>query len=233
MPPSLEPIPVLDLKGGIVVRAAGGDRRRYPPLASPLAGGRSDPASVASALLALAPFRRFYLADLDAIAGTGDHDEAVRALVRAHPGVEWWLDRGARDPAACAHLPVVPVIGSENLAADCPPPAGADWILSLDFRADRRLGAAAWLEDARRWPERVIVMSLDRVGARRGPDLARLARLRAQAPERRWYAAGGVRDAADLERLAAAGASGVLLASALHDGHLGPATLRPYLSGPA
>jgi HisA/HisF family protein len=233
MPLSLEPIPVLDLKGGIVVRAAGGERSRYPPLASPLAGGRSDPLSVAAALLALAPFRRVYLADLDAIAGCGHHDDVVRALASAHPGVEWWLDRGARNPGACADLPAVPVIGSENLDASCARPSGEAWILSLDFRAGRRLGTAAWLDDAGQWPRRVILMSLDHVGAGRGPDLARLARLRAQAPDRRWYAAGGVRHAADLERLAEAGASGVLLASALHDGHLAPAALRPYLAGTA
>ncbi|MDE2121341.1 MAG: histidine biosynthesis protein, partial [Betaproteobacteria bacterium] len=42
----------------------------------------------------------------------------------------------------------------------------------------------------------------------------------------RWYAAGGVRDAADLLELRELGLHGALLASALHDGRLDAAQLR-------
>jgi phosphoribosylformimino-5-aminoimidazole carboxamide ribotide isomerase len=66
----------------------------------------------------------------------------------------------------------------------------------------------------------VIVMTLDRVGARAGPDLETFARLRAAAPDRTLIGAGGVRDAADVRAAAAAGAAGWLVASALHDGTL-------------
>src|SRR5258707_9046930 len=89
-------IPVLDLKGGAVVHARAGDRANYRPIATPLAAS-SAPAEVLAGLLALAPFRAVYVADLDAITGAGDHRAVVRALARRFPGVEFWL--GGR-PAA-------------------------------------------------------------------------------------------------------------------------------------
>ena len=58
-----------------------------------------------------------------------------------------------------------------------------------------------------------------------GPDLDRLRALRAVAPGKRLYAAGGVRGPDDLHDLRALGCAGVLVASALHDGRLGTADL--------
>ena len=59
------------------------------------------------------------------------------------------------------------------------------------------------------------------VGMGSGPDLERLSTLRRQAPARcRLYAAGGLRDKGDLAALAEIGVSGILVASALHDGRL-------------
>ena len=50
-------------------------------------------------------------------------------------------------------------------------------------------------------------MTLARVGSGAGPDLKRLALIRSIAGGREIYAAGGVRDAADLSALKASGAS--------------------------
>ncbi len=74
------------------------------------------------------------------------------------------------------------------------------------------------LDEAQHWPEAVIVMTLARVGSGDGPDLERIASIVAAAGGRRVYAAGGVRDRADIEALHAAGAAGVLIATALHAG---------------
>ena len=48
-------------------------------------------------------------------------------------------------------------------------------------------------------------MTLTRVGSGAGPDLERVNAIRAAAPTRRVYAAGGVRDVADLFALKASG----------------------------
>jgi len=63
-------------------------------------------------------------------------------------------------------------------------------------------------------------MTLARVGSGAGPDLARIAAIRARAGPRKLYAAGGIRGAADLADLARAGVAGALVASCLHNGAL-------------
>ena len=72
------------------------------------------------------------------------------------------------------------------------------------------------------WPTRVIAMTLEQVGTDAGPDLETFAALRQMNAAVRWFGAGGVRDQGDLERARAAGASGWLVASALHDLRLPP-----------
>src|SRR5206468_12219845 len=93
-------------------------------------------------------------------------------------------------------------------------------ILSLDSRREQPLDPSGTWQRPEAWPRTVIVMTLDRVGAGSGPDLASFGRLRALAPDRTWIGAGGARDREDLRAAAQAGAAGWLLASALHDGTL-------------
>lgn len=237
-------IPVLDLQAGTVVRAVRGERGRYQPMRSRLAGG-SAPLPLARALLdhpacqgGEAPM--LYLADLDAIQGRGVQTEALRTLLQAlraeRPGLCLWLDAGfagvddARRTAEalCAGLPepagaVRPVHGSESLASLAELQAlGTDpaAILSLDSRGAEAMDRAGCASQPAAWPATVIVMTLDRVGADTGPDLARLGALRAQAGGRTWVGAGGIRHRADLAAGRAAGAAAWLVASALHDGKL-------------
>jgi len=64
----------------------------------------------------------------------------------------------------------------------------------------------------------VIVMTLSRVGAGTGPDLAAIGAVARRRPGLRVYAAGGVRDPGDVAELQRIGAAGALVASAIHDG---------------
>jgi phosphoribosylformimino-5-aminoimidazole carboxamide ribotide isomerase len=66
----------------------------------------------------------------------------------------------------------------------------------------------------------IIVLDLARVGRASGLDCDLVARVRDAAPGVRLAAGGGVRDAGDLERLAAAGCDAALVATALHEGRL-------------
>ena len=100
-------------------------------------------------------------------------------------------------------------------------PLPAEAILSLDRRDSRQLDAAGWWSAPQHWPRRVIVMTLERVGADSGPDLDTLAAVQQAAPHVELIGAGGIRNEADLERAAAAGARAWLVASALHDGRIG------------
>jgi phosphoribosylformimino-5-aminoimidazole carboxamide ribotide isomerase len=229
-------IPVLDLKAGEVVHARAGERAQYRPIETPLAAG-SAPLEVLVGLLALGNFRRFYIADLDAITGVGDHRGVIADLARRHPEIEFWVDAGiatADAAVALAENGAVPVLGSETLASAAELTAAeqrlgpAHFILSLDYRGESFIGPAGIAADPAGWPERVIVMTLSRIGGSVGPDFVRLAGIRRQARERHVFAAGGVRDRADLEKLAAMQVAGVLVASALHDGRLDRAAIAAF-----
>lgn len=220
-------IPVIDLMGGIVVRAQLGARASYAPLATPLAA-TCAPLDVVAGLLALHPFETLYVADLDAITGVGDHAGVLARLGAAFPGLRIWVDNGMADVAQAeawlAGHDGDLVIGSESqrdLELTERLRRHARIILSLDFRGEEFQGPSALLAQPQLWPQRVIVMTLSRVGSDAGPDMARLAGIVALAGARKIIAAGGLRGAADMWALEAAGVAGVLVASALHDGRLG------------
>src|SRR5258708_3337149 len=154
-------IPVLDLKGGAVVHARAGDRANYRPIETPLAA-TSAPTEVLAGLLALAPFRAAYIADLDAIEGRGDHLAVVLALKARFPAVEFWLDSGTSDVAAARALSadgIVPVIGSESLADPAMPAqlgaalGPAAYVLSLDHRGAAFLGPPEIAPAPDAWPD--------------------------------------------------------------------------------
>lgn len=225
-------IPVIDLKGGVVVRARRGDRASYPPIETPLSP-TSDPLDVVSGLLALHPFRTLYVADLDAIEGLRGHAGTINRIIRRFPALDLWLDNGCSEVGQAERLLAHPgrtslVIGSESqrdgvlLARFRDNPR---ILLSLDFRGEQFLGPPPLLEEEEGWPTRLIVMTLSSVGSDAGPDFARFSAVRRRAGPRRVYMAGGLRGGADLAAVKAGGAAGILVASALHDRRLSPADL--------
>ena len=217
-------IPVLDIQGGVVVRAVAGDRANYQPIVSPLFQG-SNPLAAAAGLMAAHAFDVIYIADLDAIEGRGDNSTMIGSLVSAYPAVEIWIDSGARTLSALrasAFAPqIVPVVGSETgiTAAEfigASGDFGDRLILSLDFRPQGFVGHLSLLEAPESWPDRVIAMTLGRVGTGSGPDIAVISDIVAHHSQSAVYAAGGVRNLADLRDVERTGAKGALISSALH-----------------
>ena len=211
------------------MRAVRGDRDAYRPIESPLCG-TSDPLRVARILLEHCSSDKLYVADLDALLGRAPQIAVLQTLLAGLDGVELWLDGGfatreaaeERLTATGAHASrVTPVYASESLrSAREVGRCLADReraILSLDLRQGRRLDPAACWGDPSLWPERIIVMTLDRVGAFAGPDLETFADVRRRAPDAAIIGAGGIRDPQDLAQVADAGAYAWLVASALHD----------------
>src|SRR5690242_17979263 len=199
-----EIIPVIDLMGGLAVHARGGERDSYRPLASRLVPS-AEPAEVVRGLLTLHPFRSLYIADLDAIRKQGQHSTTIRALHAERPDLDLWVDAGFASACPCGRLLGSGVgrlvLGSESqhgtdlLASLAGEPR---LVLSLDYKGPTPLGPPDIFARVDLWPERMIVMTLAAVGGAAGPDLARLSEVLAVAGRRRVYAAGGVRDAADL-----------------------------------
>jgi phosphoribosylformimino-5-aminoimidazole carboxamide ribotide isomerase len=226
----VEIVPVVDLKQGQVVRARAGERDRYAPIVTPLSP-TADPVDGACGLLAVAPARHLYIADLDAIEGRGQDIASVRRLAKAFPGTTLWIDAGIASLSQAqtflgeglGRL----VLGSESQADTALLRALAGQaVLSLDFRGDRFVGPDAIRDDPTLWPDTVIVMTLARVGTGAGPDLEKLAWVWRHAPLARIYAAGGLRGPEDIQPLADLGVAGILVASALHDGRLDGRHLR-------
>lgn len=223
-------VPVIDLMGGRVVQARGGKRDQYGPVRSKLCSG-SAAAEIVQGYLGLYPFSTLYIADLDAIEGNGDNFAIIEGLGAEFPALDIWVDAGLSESDECfgwlARGIGQLVLGSESqkntetLESLLGDGNEGRIILSLDFKGGRFLGSPDILERPDLWPRRVIAMTLDRVGGAEGPDLGRLGQLMAAAPGDEVFAAGGVRGVDDLMALARLGVSGVLTASALHDGRLG------------
>jgi phosphoribosylformimino-5-aminoimidazole carboxamide ribotide isomerase len=238
-------IPVIDVMHGRVVRASGGERWTYRPIASPLVN--SDyPLEVARALIEVTDAEELYVADLDAIMGLGV-SEAVLTPLRDELRVPLLADLGLgtwRDFHPLLDPPTVAVVGLETLESP------GEFVAIADFCAPRLAlsidlwnGALAdnwqsWQGEGVTGPNdivelaeaavrlgglstRLIVLDLANVGGRQGPTtLSWCRRIKDALPEVDLVTGGGTRNWDDVRRLADAGADGVLVASALHDGTL-------------
>lgn len=238
MTSELNLIPVVDLLQGQVVRAVRGDRKSYRPIVSALCAS-SDPVTVARILCDHCAARQLYVADLDALQGGAVQIDVLADVMKTLPHIELWLDVGLADAAAGEALRqrlgpfasrTVLVFGSESLRSrealercfDSTAKGGADAggpgaALSLDRRDGQRLDNAGCWDAVDLWPERLIVMTLERVGSGAGPDLETLQEVRRLAPGAMVIGAGGIRSQDDLALASAAGADAWLVASALHD----------------
>lgn len=230
-------VPVLDLKGGVVVHARRGQRADYAPLQSPLVEG-CEPVTVARALCAACGTATLYVADLNAIAGEAPDEATLRALAAV---AEPWVDAGATSAGRAAVLARAGVarnvIGTESIAPGwlsgrAPAAAQPPVAFSVDLRdgtlispdpelAGREPAAAVPLAAALGVRE-LLVIDLSRVGSGSGPPLGAVAQLAQALPGVAIYAGGGVRDDADLRALESAGAAGALVATALHEGRITP-----------
>ena len=120
-------------------------------------GRPSDPFAIARGLLGRTASPSLYIADLDAIAGIGNHFELVRGLSYALPDTSLWIDAGFSDVADCAFwlpLGATLVIGSECLAGvddwrEIHAAFGEGVVLSLDFDGGGRKGPDASVRGSR------------------------------------------------------------------------------------
>jgi phosphoribosylformimino-5-aminoimidazole carboxamide ribotide isomerase len=235
-------IPVLDLKGGRAVHAVAGRRAYYQPVQSIL-HATSDPLELAGAQRDLLGLHALYLADLDAIAGDAPDLAIYQKLISG--GFYLIVDAGLRDLRSAGRLLLLDrsssaiVAGLETLES---PGALGEIVqvlgsgrtifsLDLDEGRPRKPALSTWksddsLELASEAIEcgvrHVLLLDLARVGTGRGSGTKGLiAQIRARHPEVRVSAGGGISGIAEVLDLKNAGASAVLVASALHDGRIG------------
>jgi phosphoribosylformimino-5-aminoimidazole carboxamide ribotide isomerase len=233
-------IPVLDVQSGRAVHAVAGLRAHYQPVQSRLHAG-SNPLDLARAFRRTLGRDTLYLADLDAIAGAPPNLDLARQLCAL--GLHLWLDLGLTGPDSInplLDLEATFVAGLETVAGPreletMVHKAGASRvILSIDLDRGRPRIAqpAAWhvhspLEIARiaidHGLRRLLVLDLARVGLGGGlGTLDLIEQVREIDPEIELALGGGIHSIDQVIEARARGASAVLVASALHDGRIGP-----------
>jgi phosphoribosylformimino-5-aminoimidazole carboxamide ribotide isomerase len=247
-------VPVIDLKDGTAVHAVRGERERYRPVSSAIGADGGDALALARGFREQLGLEEVYVADLDAIGGrSGGAAGSGRAAGGAHTALltalateaRVMVDAGVSEPAAAralldlgAHRVIVGTetlpgaAAFERLLAELP---DGTLILSIDLREgkllspDPQLAGLPALDAVARLHRpglrEAIVLDLARVGSGAGPDVGPIGEIHAAFPELQLLAGGGVRDVEDLRALAAAGAAGALVATALHSGVIGPREL--------
>jgi phosphoribosylformimino-5-aminoimidazole carboxamide ribotide isomerase len=237
-------IPVIDIARGVAVHARRGDRTRYEPIRSALVSG-ADPLALLRAYGQALAAASVYVADLDAIGGCGDNLDVIAAMAAAEPRLDLLVDAGIRTAHDAGKLLAAGVrkviVASESLPGLDAAPAllsvlrAERAVFSMDLK-DRTViwqGRADALRDPRDLAARlaslgfreVILLELDRIGTRRGADPGLVADLTRAAPRVGVIVGGGIGAATELLLLRDAGASGVLLATALHEGTITPKRL--------
>jgi len=230
-------IPVLDLRGGVVVHAIAGQRSAYRPLKSLLTDS-IEPVEVLLQLRAATGLETFYVADLDGIIDGRPDWNVLQRLTDT--GVRLLIDAGTRRvgdiDAVRLGRNVRPVVGTESFAELDRLLSGTatDVVCSIDLHAGRLriadqspeagqitvelLAERLWTAGFRNW----IVLDTAAVGTGRGiPTLPLCRTLNCHFPGVELISGGGVRSQECLLEAREAGVTGVLVASALHTGALG------------
>ncbi|MCA9703678.1 MAG: nickel transporter [Methanoregulaceae archaeon] len=212
----------MDLKSGLVVHGMKGDRASYRPLD----WGLSPTADPAGYVEAIAP-RFLYIADLDRIARTGDHD---REVIRCASMVDTcYVDRGVSCPGEFIEGDtIINVVGTETAGDDLS--VYGSGFLSIDVKDGRvipgGLDPTVLLERAEDWAfDGCIILDISAVGTGSGIDAGKLERLRS-AYGRSLYYGGGVSGTRDLSVLEESGFDGAIVATALHRGRIPAESIR-------
>lgn len=226
---TMQIIPVIDLKDGVVVHARQGKRDTYRPIHTDLCPS-ADVFDVMGAYLNLYEFQTFYIADLDALEKKGGHETLILTVAEHFPEHSFWLDSGF-PPCPLTDSPpknIKTVLGSEsfqNETVNLLETYAKDFILSLDYSPKAGLGASSLFTTSALWPNDIIIMTLGRVGSGSGPDLEKLSAFCGHYPDKNFIAAGGIRNLEDLLTLKSLGIRQALVASSLHSGAIGRAEL--------
>jgi len=238
-------IPVIDIMRGIAVHARRGERSSYRPIRSVLLRG-ADPVALLRAYRATLKSEAVYVADLDAIMGHGENLAVIEKMAAAEPELELLVDAGIHNIVQSRRLLDAGVqkviIASESLIGVGAASALLDALGTEQtlFSLDLKARAVMWEEPSTESSDpvatvsrllllgcrEVILLRMDRIGAAGGADADELLEnVTVAAPGMRCIVGGGIASVAELVRLRRAGASGVLLATALHSGTITRADL--------
>lgn len=240
----MEIIPVIDILGGKVVHAVGGEREEYEPLQSKLCES-CDPLPVALTFQSMG-FSTLYVADLDAIRGNSLNSKTYEQLSEAtHLSV--MIDAGISQMEKARRVLKVMdaslILGTETLRSlkfvkKAVESFGSEKIIvSIDLKQGNVLSKADTIQNRTpvslanaledRGVKRVIILNLSRVGTERGLDLDLIQRI-LQQTTLDVFTGGGIRGIEDLRSIRSLGVSSALIATSLHKGSLKRKTLKTH-----
>jgi phosphoribosylformimino-5-aminoimidazole carboxamide ribotide isomerase len=234
---AMQVIPVIDIMGGVAVHARRGERSAYRPIRSVLLQG-ADPVALLRAYRETLECDVVYIADLDAIMGRGNNLAIISKMAVSEPRLELLVDAGIHNVVQARRLldagTQKVIIASESLTS-LDAASGLLTVLGTDrtlFSLDLTAQDVTWQKPSTESKDasatacrllslgfrEVILLRMDRIGVGGGADTELLGRVARTAPGMRFIVGGGIASVAELSLLQRAGASGALLATALHSG---------------
>lgn len=242
-------IPSIDLRGGLCVRLLKGQfgaETRY----------EVDPLELLERYASAgAPW--LHVVDLDGARDGTPGNHALVARLCAAQRLHIQLGGGLRDVASINAVVAAGVSRIVIGSAAVEQPAllreslvrfGADGVcLAIDVRLDGggtpRVRTRGWVEETplSLWElleqfadtplRHVLCTDIERDGALGGPNVALYQEARQRAPRIAWQASGGIRDAADLDRLSGIGVAAAISGKALLEGRISMEELQRFLPG--
>lgn len=229
-------IPVIDILNGIAVHAVRGKRKEYQPLQNILCKS-AEPLEVARAFRNLG-FSDLYVADLDAIIDCSTNFQTLKNIAD-ETGLKLMVDAGVTgieraqkllDSGVSKLISGTETLQSKGFVGEVVRLFGSERVVvSLDLKGDKVLVKSGFdgcsdpvclLQEFKEMGvSQVIVLDLERVGSGEGVNMDFLKKVIAEVGVD-VYVGGGVRDINDLVELKNLGASGALVATALHTGKI-------------
>lgn len=210
----MELILAMDLRNNQVVHGKSGNRSDYSPLDWGIAS-----TCIPVEYVREIGSKHLYIADLDRIEGTGNHDEAIRSC--AGLVTRLYCDRGSRGPADILDDPtIIPVFGTETAGFSLS--AFQSGFLSIDIRDGMAIPrgedpVTLLLSAEKNSIPGCIILDITSVGTKTGITRKKAMKYR-EAYNGTLFHGGGVRDEQDLDMLVSCGYDGAIVATAVHTG---------------
>ncbi|MCK4281453.1 MAG: hypothetical protein KAX10_04995 [Candidatus Lokiarchaeota archaeon] len=240
-------IPVIDLLNSIVVHAIAGKRETYSPLFSVLIKDSSDPIKLIEAYIEKLSVSEIYIADLDSILKNTPNLDIIKNIINIFD-IDILLDPGIKseqDLWKFYELGINKLIlGTETIlsmkiienALDIF--KQRDIIVSIDLKKNKLLTQSQELKNLSPFHfikqiqkfgvSEVILLDLSRVGKKTGNIPREFLEIRNNT-EISLLIGGGIKDFNDILKIEKYNFSGVLLATAIHEGLIKPQQIKNYL----
>ncbi len=242
-------IPVIDILDSVVVHAVAGERNRYLPLTSVLYKGELTPNKLVEVYIEQLGVNEIYIADLDSIINKKPNIETIKKIIDDNnihiildPGIRSQTDLYTYSEIGLKKL----ILGTETInnleivEKSLEIYQQDEIIVSVDMKSSKILTDCQDLKDLtplqtvqtlqKIGVSEVILLDLARVGKKIGNIPESFIKIQ-ENTEISILIGGGIKTINDIFEIEKQNFSGVLLATALHQGLINAHEVREYLKG--